>query len=34
MNLGRAFLAGVIGGIVMSMGLAMGRAMACRQISR
>ncbi|MCA1562681.1 MAG: hypothetical protein LC804_21255 [Acidobacteria bacterium] len=27
MNLGRAFLAGVIGGIVMSMGLAMGRAM-------
>ena len=27
MNLGRAFLAGVIGGIVMSIGLAMGRAM-------
>ncbi len=27
MNLGRAFLAGVVGGIVMSMGLAMGRAM-------
>lgn len=27
MNLGRAFLAGVVGGIVMSIGLAMGRAM-------
>lgn len=27
MNLGRAFLAGVVGGIVMSLGLAIGRAM-------
>lgn len=27
MNLGRAFVAGVAGGIVMSLGLAMGRAM-------
>jgi hypothetical protein len=26
MNVGRAFLAGVVGGIVMSIGLAMGRA--------
>ena len=27
MNVGRAFVAGVVGGIVMSIGLAMGRAM-------
>lgn len=27
MNIGRAFLAGVVGGVVMSVGLAMGRAM-------
>lgn len=27
MNVGRAFLAGVVGGVVMSIGLAMGRAM-------